>query len=58
MGVLTVFYYLLRTILGFPGGEVVKIPLAEERQVQSLGQKDPLEEEIATYSSILDWKTP
>jgi len=58
MGVLVVFYYLLRTILGFPGGAVVKIPLAEERQVQSLGQKDPLEEEIATYSSILDWKTP
>ena len=25
-------------------------------RVLSLGQKDPLEEETATYSSILDWK--
>ena len=58
MGVLIVFYYLLRKILDFPGGAVVKISLAKERQVQSSGQKGPLEEEIATYSSILDWKTP
>ena len=28
------------------------------RQVQSLGQKDPLEEEMATQSSILAWETP
>ena len=27
-----------------------------ELWVQSLGQEDPLEEEIATYSSILDWR--
>ena len=27
-------------------------------QVQSLGQEDPLEEETATYSSILAWETP
>ena len=27
-------------------------------QVQSLGQEDPLEEEKATYSSILAWETP
>ena len=27
-------------------------------QVQSLGQEDPLEQEIATYSSILAWKIP
>ena len=27
-------------------------------QVQSLGQEDPLEEEIATRSSILAWKIP
>ena len=25
-------------------------------QVQSLGQKDPLEKEMADYSSILAWK--
>ena len=25
-------------------------------QVQSLGQEDPLEEGVATYSSILSWR--
>ena len=29
-----------------------------ETQVQSLGQKDPLEEGMATHSSILAWRTP
>ena len=28
----------------------------QETQVQSLGQEDPLEEEMATHSSILAWK--
>ena len=27
-------------------------------QVQSLGREDPLEEGIATYSSILAWRIP
>ena len=27
-------------------------------QNQSLGQKDPQEEEIATHSSVLNWKIP
>ena len=27
-------------------------------QVQSLSQKDPLEEEMATHSSILVWRIP
>ena len=29
-----------------------------ETQVQSLGQEDPLEKEMATHSSTLDWKIP
>ena len=29
-----------------------------ETQVQSLGQKDPLEKEMATHYSILAWKVP
>ena len=29
-----------------------------ESQGQSLGQEDPLEEEMATHSSILAWKIP
>ena len=30
----------------------------QETRIQSLGQKDPLEKEMATYSSILDWEIP
>ena len=30
----------------------------QEMRVQSLGQEDPLEKEMATYSSILAWKIP
>ena len=29
-----------------------------ETQVQSLGQEDPLEEEMAVHSSILAWRIP
>ena len=40
----------------------VKNPLAvletQETEVQSLGQKDSLEEEMATHSCILGWKIP
>ena len=30
----------------------------QETQVQSLGQEDPLEEEVATLSNILAWRIP
>ena len=30
----------------------------QKTQSQSLDQKDPLEEEVATHSSILTWKFP
>ena len=30
----------------------------QETQVQSLGPEDPLEEEMATHSSILAWEIP
>ena len=47
---------------GFPGGSVVKnLPAMQETQetwVESLGQEDPLEEEMATHSSILAWEIP
>jgi len=33
-------------------------PAMQETQVQSLGQEDPLEEEMATHSSILARKIP
>ena len=31
-------------------------PAVDETWVRSLGQKDPLEQEIATHSSILAWE--
>ena len=34
------------------------LPAMLETQVQYLDQKDPLEKEMATYSSILAWKIP
>ena len=45
---------------GFPGKEsVVKnLPVMQEIQVQSLGQEDPLEKEMATHASILAWEIP
>ena len=42
--------------MGFPDGTVVKNPPTV--QVLSLGWEDPLEEEMATHSSILAWKIP
>ena len=30
----------------------------QDTQVRSLGQEDPLQEEIATHSSILAWRIP
>ena len=33
-------------------------PAMQETQVQSLGQEDPLEEEMATHSSMLAWEIP
>ena len=30
----------------------------QETQVQSLGQEDPLEKEMATHSSVLAWEIP
>ena len=30
----------------------------QETQVPSLGQEDPLEEDMATHSSILAWEVP
>ena len=38
---------------------MVKNPSAmQETQVLALSQKDPLEEEMATHSSILAWEIP
>ena len=46
--------------LGFPGGSSSKEPACLCRKfetlVRSLGQEDPMEKEMATYSSILAWE--
>ena len=45
--------------LGNPCGLVVKnLPAMQETQVRSLSQEDPLEEEMATHSSVFTWRTP
>ena len=36
--------------------KVKNLPAMQETQVRSLGQKDPLEEGIATHFSILAWR--
>ena len=46
---------------GFPGGSVVEDPPiqeTEETRVWSLGWENPLEEDMATHSSILAWEIP
>ena len=37
---------------------VKNLPAMEETRVQSLGWEDPLEEGMATHSSILAWRIP
>ena len=48
--------------LGSPGGANGKelLPMQEtyETWVQSLGREDPLQEGMATHSSILAWRIP
>ena len=35
-----------------------RLPAMQETWVRSLGWEDPLEEEMATHSSILAWRIP
>ena len=37
---------------------VRNLPAVQETWVQSLGQENPLEKEMATHSSILAWEIP
>jgi len=51
--------WVLAVALSTSGGSVVKnLPAKQEMRVQSLGWEDPLEEEMATHSSILAWRIP
>ena len=42
--------------LGFSGGSVVKNHLPMQQTQRSLGQEEPLEEGMATHSSVLAWR--
>ena len=52
----------INIIKGFPGGSEVKnppiMPETQETWVGSLGQEDPLKEEMAAHSGILAWRIP
>ena len=37
---------------------VMSLRAMQETRVQSLGQENPLEEEMATHSSMLAWEIP
>ena len=37
---------------------VKNLPAVREMRVRSLGQEDPLEEELVTHSNILAWRIP
>ena len=44
---------------GFSNGSVVKnLPVKQEPRVWLLGREEPLEEGMATHSSILAWRIP
>ena len=59
------FHVNIFNLSGFPGGSdgtslvaqmVKRLPARWKTWVQSLGQEDPLENEMATHSSTLAWK--
>ena len=47
------FITYLQASKGFPGGSGNTLPAMQETQVQSLSQEDPLENGMATRSSIV-----
>ena len=49
------FWYLPYSLVA---QAVTSLPALWETWIQSLGQEDPLEKEMATHSSILAWKIP
>ena len=51
--------YSTPAFMGFPGGSAVKhLPTMRETWVWFLGWEDPLEEGMASHSSILAWRIP
>ena len=55
----TVYHAATALLLGSLVAQRLKhLPALQETWVQSLGQEDPLEKEMATHSSILAWRIP
>ena len=44
-------------VIWWLSGKRIRLPM-QEMWVQSLGEEDTLEKEMATYSNILAWKIP
>ena len=57
-GAVYFFNWLLIIRVSFVAQTVKHVPAMQETGVQSLGQGDPLEKEMATHSSNLAWKIP
>ena len=56
---LSLFPGILLLFRAFLVAQTVKgLPAMRETWVQSLGQEDPLEKEMATHCSILAWRIP
>ena len=45
-----------QAVVSLVAQSVKNLPAMQETWVQSLGQEDPLEKEMATHSSVLAWK--
>ena len=53
---LNIRYTTISLMYSFPGSSDIKnLPAMQETWIQSLGWEDPLEEGMATHSSILAW---
>ena len=56
------YLYSIYIVLGFRitkvAQSVKRLPAIRETRVRFLGQEDPLEKEMAMYSSTLAWKIP
>ena len=54
----SLFYNLLFYWASLVAQRLKRLPAMRETRVQSLGQEDPLEKEMATHSSIPAWRIP
>ena len=57
-GILLLLKFAIPSSASLLAQMVKSLPTMQETWVQSPGQEDPLEEEMATHSSILAWKIP